>query len=98
MNRRLRVGHQIRNSPNPEGPVDHEVPVLRALLLAGVSDNVYGIDVASGQQIWKRKFDSTFVEQPGGRFRAWVHGKERLLDEAGAQLVADALVSANAGD
>jgi uncharacterized protein len=27
------------------------------------------------------------VEQPGGRFRAWVHGKERLLDEAGAQRV-----------
>jgi neutral/alkaline ceramidase-like enzyme len=31
MNRRLRVGHQIRNSPNPEGPVDHEVPVLRVI-------------------------------------------------------------------
>jgi uncharacterized protein len=27
------------------------------------------------------------VEQPGGRFRASVHGKERLLDEAGAQQV-----------
>jgi Icc-related predicted phosphoesterase len=24
------------------------------------------------------------VEQPSGRFRAWVHGRERLLDEAGA--------------
>jgi Icc-related predicted phosphoesterase len=24
------------------------------------------------------------VEQPGGRWRAWVHGRERLLDEAGA--------------
>jgi neutral ceramidase len=31
MNRRLRVGHQIRNSPNPVGPVDHEVPVLRVI-------------------------------------------------------------------
>jgi neutral ceramidase len=31
MNRRLRVGHEIRNSPNPEGPVDHEVPVLRVI-------------------------------------------------------------------
>lgn len=31
MNRRLRVGNetQIRNSPNPDGPVDHDVPVLR---------------------------------------------------------------------
>ena len=33
-------------------------------VVAGVSDNVYGIDVASGQQIWKRKFDSTFTEPP----------------------------------
>lgn len=31
MNRRLRVGHEIRNSPNPEGPVDHDVPVLRVV-------------------------------------------------------------------
>ena len=29
MNRRLRVGDEIRNSPNPDGPVDHDVPVLR---------------------------------------------------------------------
>ena len=29
MNRRLRVGNEIRNSPNPDGPVDHDVPVLR---------------------------------------------------------------------
>src|SRR5262245_42946669 len=36
-------------------------------ILAGVSDNVYGIDVASGQQIWKRKFDSTFQEVATGR-------------------------------
>ena len=36
-------------------------------ILAGVSDNVYGIDVATGRQLWHRKFDSTFREQPGGR-------------------------------
>jgi hypothetical protein len=29
MNRRLHVGTDIRNSPNPDGPVDHDVPVLR---------------------------------------------------------------------
>jgi neutral ceramidase len=29
MNRRVRVGNEIRNSPNPDGPVDHDVPVLR---------------------------------------------------------------------
>jgi len=36
-------------------------------VVAGVSDNVYGIDVATGTRLWSRKFDSTFVEQPGGR-------------------------------
>ncbi|MDQ3622421.1 MAG: neutral/alkaline non-lysosomal ceramidase N-terminal domain-containing protein [Verrucomicrobiota bacterium] len=29
MNRRLPVDGSYRNAPNPEGPVDHEVPVLR---------------------------------------------------------------------
>jgi outer membrane protein assembly factor BamB len=36
-------------------------------VLAGVSDNVYGIDVETGRQIWKRHFDSTFQEPVGGR-------------------------------
>ena len=36
-------------------------------VVAGISDNLYGIDAARGVQIWKRAFDSTFVEQPGGR-------------------------------
>ena len=31
-------------------------------IVAGVSDNIYGIDVETGTQIWKRHFDSTFVE------------------------------------
>ena len=35
MNRRLRVGTEIRNSPNPDGPVDHDVPVLRVTDAAG---------------------------------------------------------------
>src|SRR5262245_781849 len=34
---------------------DKEVAVI-----AGVSDNVYGIDVAKGTLLWKRHFDSTF--------------------------------------
>lgn len=29
MNRRLPVGGSFRNSPNPDGPVDHDVPVLK---------------------------------------------------------------------
>ena len=36
-------------------------------IVAGISDNLYGIDVARGTQLWKRKFDSTFVEPTGGR-------------------------------
>ncbi|MGH9370129.1 MAG: PQQ-binding-like beta-propeller repeat protein, partial [Vicinamibacterales bacterium] len=42
-----------------EGP--REIAVV-----AGISDNLYGIDVVSGTQIWKRKFDSTFSEPAGG--------------------------------
>ena len=29
-------------------------------VVAGISDNIYGIDVEQGTQIWKRHFDSTF--------------------------------------
>src|SRR5438552_12746629 len=29
-------------------------------VVAGISDNLYGIDVEHGTQIWKRHFDSTF--------------------------------------
>jgi outer membrane protein assembly factor BamB len=36
-------------------------------VLAGVSDNIYGIDVETGKQLWKRRFDSTFQEPVGGR-------------------------------
>ena len=34
-------------------------------VVAGVSDDLFGIDVASGQQIWHRRFDSTLAK-PGG--------------------------------
>ena len=36
-------------------------------VLAGVSDNLYGVDVDKGTQIWKRHFDSTYEEPAGGR-------------------------------
>ena len=36
-------------------------------VLAGVSDNIYGIDVETGTEIWKRHFDSTYQEPAGGR-------------------------------
>src|SRR3982751_1525236 len=35
-------------------------------IVAGVSDNIYGIDVEKGTQVWKRHFDSTLEEPPGG--------------------------------
>jgi hypothetical protein len=31
MNRRLQMGNEVINSPNPDGPVDHDVPVLRVV-------------------------------------------------------------------
>ncbi len=50
----------VSDVTTPEGP--KEIAVV-----AGVSDNLYGIDVATGKQIWKRQFDSTFVEPTEGR-------------------------------
>jgi outer membrane protein assembly factor BamB len=35
-------------------------------IVAGISDNIYGIDVEKGTQIWKRHFDSTFVDNGRG--------------------------------
>jgi outer membrane protein assembly factor BamB len=37
----------------------------QVVIQAGVSDNLYAIDVASGELLWKRHFDSTFEETPG---------------------------------
>jgi outer membrane protein assembly factor BamB len=50
----------VSDVTTPDGP--REIAIL-----AGVSDNLYGIDVEKGTQIWKRKFDSTFQEPTGGR-------------------------------
>ena len=44
-------------------------------VVAGISDNIYGIDIERGTQIWKRHFDSTFDDNgrsggplcPGGQ-------------------------------
>ena len=44
-----------RRAPPPPGR--SEIAVV-----AGVSDNIYGIDVDKGTQLWKRHFDSTFEE------------------------------------
>jgi len=37
-------------------------------VVAGVSDNLYGIDLDTGTQLWKRTFDNTFTEQANSRY------------------------------
>src|SRR5262249_29655726 len=34
---------------------------------AGVWDNIYALDAKTGELVWKRHFDSTFVQPEGGR-------------------------------
>jgi outer membrane protein assembly factor BamB len=50
----------IGDVATPSGPREMAI-------VAGISDNIYGIDVEKGTQLWKRHFDSTFQETPGGR-------------------------------
>ena len=44
----------------PEGPRE-------MAMVAGVSDDLFGIDVATGKLVWTRQFDSTYTAAPGGR-------------------------------
>ncbi len=37
-------------------------------VVAGVSDNIYAIDVANGRLLWKHHFDTTFSPPPGVTF------------------------------
>jgi len=37
-------------------------------VVAGISDNVYGVDLDTGTQIWKRTFDNTFTDQANSRY------------------------------
>ncbi len=39
----------------------------QVVIQAGVSDNLVAIDVATGELLWKLKFESTFQDSPGGR-------------------------------
>lgn len=50
----------VSDVPTPQGPKQIGV-------VAGVSDNIYGIDLDTGKQLWKRHFDSTYADAPGGR-------------------------------
>ncbi len=37
-------------------------------VVAGVSDNLYGIDLDTGTQLWKKTFDNTFTDQANSRY------------------------------
>ena len=37
-------------------------------IVAGISDNIYAIDVATGGLLWKQHFDTTFSPPPGVNF------------------------------
>ncbi|MGH9661944.1 MAG: PQQ-binding-like beta-propeller repeat protein, partial [Bryobacteraceae bacterium] len=39
----------------------------QVVIQAGVSDNLFAIDVATGELLWKKHFDSNFRESSGGR-------------------------------
>ncbi len=40
--------------------------VREIAILAGVSDNLYGIDVEKGEMIWKKHFESSVATPTGG--------------------------------
>ena len=44
-------------------------------VVAGVSDNIYAIDVATGTLLWKHHFDTTFSPPPGVELRHAVPGR-----------------------
>src|SRR5438128_2448007 len=60
-------------------------------IVAGVSDNIYGIDVEQGKQIWKRHFDSAVKES--ATERAYV-----LCPGLGPSIGKDGRVYAGSGD
>jgi hypothetical protein len=58
--------HNIFNPVVVSGVQTAEGPKEIAVV-AGISDDLYGIDVATGQQIWHVHFDSTYVPPPTAR-------------------------------
>lgn len=49
------------------GRVDTPDGAKEIALVAGVSDNLYAIDVAKGQILWQKHFETTFVEPVNSR-------------------------------
>ena len=46
-------------------------------IVAGVSDNIYAIDVETGRPLWQRHFDTTYFPPPGQNVRAAAPGQPR---------------------
>jgi hypothetical protein len=49
------------------GKVDTKAGPREVAILAGVSDNIYAIDVAKGEILWQKHFTSSFQAPLGGR-------------------------------
>lgn len=49
------------------GSLEMSEGAKQVVIQAGVSDNLYAIDVATGALLWKRHFESTYQDVPGGR-------------------------------
>lgn len=49
------------------GRIDTKNGPKQLVIQAGVSDNLYAIDASNGQIVWKRHFESTYQDPPGGR-------------------------------
>lgn len=49
------------------GSVNTASGAKQIAVVAGVSDDLFGVDVATGTQLWKTHFDSTYTPATGGR-------------------------------
>ena len=49
------------------GSVNTDQGPKQIAVVAGVSDDLFGIDIATGTQIWKTHFESTYTPATGGR-------------------------------
>lgn len=47
------------------GRVNTAAGPKQVAVVAGVSDNIYALDVATGRLLWKQHFDSTYAPRPG---------------------------------
>jgi outer membrane protein assembly factor BamB len=49
------------------GRVNTKSGPRQIVIEAGVSDNVYALDARTGELVWKKHFESTYHDEPGGR-------------------------------